>query len=78
MLKDVALNSGLSFCTVPTPSSAMTTMEVINSTGVLIAMKDGPTHVSVYPIGTTIAGWRNAGTSSIWTNKLKALVVKWY
>ena len=55
----------------------MTTIESVNSTGVLIAIKDGPTHVSVYPVGTTIEGWRNSETSSIWTITLKSIVIKW-
>lgn len=55
----------------------MTTIETVNSTGVLCAVQDGATHVSIYPIGTTLAGWRAAGTDSIWTVTLKSVVVKW-
>lgn len=55
----------------------MTTVEAINATNVLCAVKDGETHVSVYPIGTTLKGWHEAGTMSIWTVTLKSIVVKW-
>ena len=62
--------------TEPQPGAAMTTIEAVNATGVLVAIKVGKTHVSVYPVGTTIAGWRNAGTGSIWTVTLKSIVTK--
>ena len=74
---DVSKGGGLSFSTIPKPGAAMTTIEAVNATGVLIAVQDRLTHVSVYPIGTTIEGWRNAGTRSIWTMTLKSIVVKW-
>lgn len=54
----------------------MTTIEAINATGVLVAVLDKENHVSVYPIGTTIEGWREAGTSSVWTQTLKGIVIK--
>lgn len=73
---DVRTNSGLSFSTVPLLGSAVTTIGLVNATGVLTATKDGLTHVSVYPVGTTISGWRAAGTSSIWTTTLKSIVVR--
>ena len=73
---DVSTNSGLSFSTVPLLGSAVTTIELVNATGVLTAIKDGITHVSVYPVGGTISEWRAAGTSSIWTTTLKSIVVK--
>ena len=68
---------GLSFSTVPKPGSAMTTMEALNSTGVVYAVYDGAGHVSVYPIGGTLEDWHNAGSSSIWTKAVKSVVVKW-
>ena len=74
---DVSTGTGLSFSTIPKPGATMTTIEVVNATGVLRAVRDGATHVSVYPVGTTIAGWRNAGTGSIWTVTLKSIVIKW-
>lgn len=54
----------------------MTTIEAINATGVVVAVRDKENHVSVYPIGTTIEGWREAGTSSVWTQTLKGIVIK--
>ena len=75
--RDVSTGTGLSFSTIPKPGAAMTTIEAVNATGVLIAVQDRLTHVSVYPIGTTIEGWRNAGPGSIWTMTLKSIVVKW-
>ena len=75
--KDEMLNSGLSFSTVPRVGAGATTIEAINATGILYAVKDNATHVSVYPIGTTIAEWRAAGSASIWTQTLKALIIKW-
>ena len=76
---DVNFNSGLSFSTIYQPNSFKTTIEKINATGVLLAIKDSSTHVSVYPIGGTIADWRNLGTSSIWTQALLKVCnkVKW-
>lgn len=49
--------SGLSFSTVPKPGSAMTTIETLNTTGLVYAVQDGPTHVSVRPIGGTMEDW---------------------
>ena len=76
---DVASNSGLSFSTIPQPNSWRTTIEQVNSTGVLLAVQDKPTHVTVYPIGGTVSEWRNLGSSSIWTITLMSVStkVKW-
>lgn len=41
------------------------------------AVKDGSTHVSVYPVGGTMRDWINAGPNSIWTMAVKSVVVKW-
>ena len=75
--RDVETNTGLSFSTIPKPGAAMTTIDAVNSTGVLIAIKDGKNHVSVYPIGTTMEGWKNAGVDSVWTTTLYSIVIKW-
>ena len=56
---------------------AMTTIEELNATGVVYAYQDSLTHVTVKPIGGTIAEWRNQGTSSVWIKTIKSLVVKW-
>ena len=75
--RDVATNTGLSFSTIPKAGAAMTTIEALNATGVVYAVQDGATHVSVKPIGGTIAEWRNAGSSSVWTQAIKSVVVRW-
>ena len=69
--------SGLSFSTVPMPGAAMTTIEALNATGVVYAVQDGLTHVSVRPVGATMEDWINAGSSSIWTQAVKSVVIKW-
>ena len=68
--------TGLSFSTIYMPGSAMTTIESLNATGLVLAIKDGPTHVSVIPIGGTVLDWINAGSSSVWTAAVKSVVVK--
>mgnify|MGYP003200203507 CR=1 FL=1 len=69
--------TGLSFSTVPMPGAAVTTIEALNATGVVYAVQDGPTHVSVRPVGATMEDWINAGSGSIWTQAVKSVVVKW-
>ena len=34
---------------------AVTTIEALNATGIVYAVQDGVSHVSVYPIGGTLA-----------------------
>ena len=34
------------------------------------ALQDGATHVSVTPIGVTVADWQQAGETSIWTQAI--------
>ena len=75
--KDLIGHGGLSFSTIPKPGSAQTTIEKLNATGVVYAVQDSPTHVSVRPVGASIAEWREAGSSSIWTQAVKSVVVKW-
>ena len=69
--------TGLSFSTVPMPGAAVTTIEALNATGVVYAVRDGETHVSVRPIGGTMDDWINAGSSSVWTQAVKSVVTKW-
>ena len=69
--------SGLSFSTIPKPGAAMTTIEALNATGLVYAVQDGPTHVSVRPVGVSIDEWIEAGPVSIWTAAVKSVVVKW-
>ena len=69
--------SGLSFSTVPLPGAAMTTIEALNATGVVYAVQDGVTHVSVRPVGATMGDWINAGPGSIWTQAVRSVTIKW-
>ena len=73
-VKDI--DSGLSFSTMYTPGSATTTIGEVNATGVLKAVQDGATHVSVTPVHATMADWIAAGSKSIWTTALKFIVTK--
>ena len=69
--------TGLSFSTIPLPGAAETTIEALNSTGVVYAIRDGKTHVSVRPVGGSMQDWIDAGVASIWTQAVKSVVVKW-
>ena len=69
--------TGLSFSTVPMPGAAMTTIEALNATGVVYAVRDGATHVSVRPVGGTMDDWISAGSNSVWTQAVKSVVIKW-
>ena len=75
--KEKDKGSGLSFSTIPKPGAAMTTIEALNATGVVCAVQDGATHVSVRPVGATMEEWINAGSSSVWTQAVKSVVIKW-
>ena len=70
-------DAGLSFSTIPMPGAAMTTIEALNATGVVYAVRDGATHVSVRPVNATTEDWINAGSSSVWTQAVKSVVIKW-
>ena len=70
---DMNSNSGLSFSTVPRIGAAMTTMNTVNATGVLLAVRDGGTHVSIYPVGGTVLTWYSGGVNSIWTVVLASI-----
>ena len=72
---DVASNTGLSFSTIPKPHSVMTTVNTIYT--YIYSIKDGASHYSIYPVGATVKQWYDAGSASIWTQTLKAIVVKW-
>lgn len=73
-------NTGLSFSTIPpinNKTAAVTTIEEVNSTGNLIAVQDGPSHVSIKPRNGTMFDWIKAGTNSIWTKTLKRIVKRY-
>lgn len=72
--------TGLSFSTIPPPPgvpAAVTTLEALNATGVVVAIQDSPTHVSVRPVGASVQTWIDAGPSSVWTLAVKTVVIKW-
>lgn len=75
-VKDIS--TGLSFSTIPAVRSVVTTPKKINSTKVLIAVQDSPTHVTVMPVGATVQEWVEAGPNSIWTKAVQSVSVKWY
>lgn len=73
-------NTGLSLSTIPpinNKTAAVTTIEEVNSTGNLIAVQDGSSHVSIKPRNGTMSDWIKAGTNSIWTKTLKRIVKRY-
>lgn len=74
--RDKDRTSVLSFATIYRPGAAVTTIEAVNATGVLYAKKDGVTHISVVPVNASVDDWIAAGSSSIWTQTLKSVLIK--
>ena len=72
--------TGLSFLLTPPASGSysVTTIEAINATGGLIAIQDGPNHVSVIPSPAmgTLQDWIETGTSHPCTAIVRSVVVK--
>jgi len=78
-LKDLGpepLKSGLSFRMIPRLDSWVTTIELVNATGVLFAENDYGDHVSVRPVNGTMEDWIRLGKDSIWTQTLIAICIK--
>ena len=75
--KDLRGSGGLSFSTIPSSKNAKTTIRELNATGLVYAVQDGATHISVYPIGGSLDEWYAAGPSSAWTLAVKSAVIKW-
>ena len=69
--------TGLSFSTIPRSGAAMTTINALNSTGIVYVVQDDPTHISVKPVGASVPDWISAGRDSIWTQAVKSVVIKW-
>lgn len=74
--------TGLSFSTTPPPAgmpAAVTTMGALNSTGKVIAIQDGPTHVSVIPAPHmgTLQNWIDTGSTHPCTEAVRSVVIKW-
>ena len=77
--KEKDIQTGLSFFTVPPTNGRpyfVTTIEALNSSGVLVAVQDSPIHVSVRPRGATMRDWIDAGKYSIWTHTVYYLSIK--
>ena len=77
--KEKDIQTGLSFFTVPPTNGRpyfVTTIEALNSSGVLVAVRDSPIHVSVRPRGATMRDWIDAGKYSIWTHTVYYLSIK--
>ena len=71
---------GLSFSTKPPRrgvSAVVTTIEQVNSTGVLMAMPTGGSHVTVIPTNGTVIQWMEQGQSSTWSQALASVVFEW-
>ena len=71
---------GLSFSTKPPRpgvSAVVTTIEQVNATGILTAIPNGGTHVTVIPTNGTVNQWMYQGQSSIWSQTLSLIVVEW-
>jgi len=74
--------SGLSFSTVPPlpgQKAAVTTIGALNATGMVVAVRDGLTHVSVKPAPHmgTLQDWINTGSSHPCTAAVKSVVIPW-
>ena len=62
--RDVLEGSGLSFSTLPPAPgrpAVVTTLEALNSTGVVCAVKDGKHHVTVWPVGGLLRNGESRG-----------------
>ena len=67
---------GLSFSTIPPKpgqKAVCTTINTVNSTGLLQAIQVG-THVSIVPTFAPVTSWMAAGMDSVWTKVLSAIV----
>ena len=69
--------NGLSFSLMPKKGAAVTTIDAVNSTGILCAIPDGGVHVSICPTNATMEAWIAAGSDSPWTKALKSIVTKY-
>ena len=70
---------GLSFSTIPPSANqypaVMTTIEAVNATGVLSAVRVG-THVSIIPTTGTVGQWMAEGQNSLWSQALSLIVIE--
>ena len=71
---------GLSFSTNPPRpgiSAVVTTIEAVNSTGILQAIPTGGAHVVIIPTTGTVEQWMNQGQNSVWSKTLSSIVLEW-
>ena len=71
---------GLSFSTKPPKPgihAVVTTIEQVNATGILLAIRTGGSHVTVIPTNGSVIQWMEQGQSSMWTETLSGIVVEW-
>ena len=67
---------GLSFSTIPPKSgqkAVCTTINTVNSTGLLLTIQKG-THVAIVPAHATVETWMATGMDSIWSKTLSVIV----
>ena len=74
--KDLDDGRGLSFSTTPGEVYVETTIEAINATGIVYAVQDGFTHVSVYPVGHTVEEWKMLARIKFGHMRLNLLLLK--
>ena len=53
---------------------AVTTIEIVNETGVLKAVQVG-THVSIKPSNGTVIEWMEQGMDSLWSKTLSEIII---
>ena len=71
---------GLSFSTRPPRpgvAAVVTSIEHVNSTGNLMAIRTGGAHVIIIPTNGTVKQWMQKGQNSIWTKTLSNIVIEW-
>ena len=71
---------GLSFSTRPPRpgvKAVITTIDTVNSTGILNATQNSSGHVTITPTNGTVIEWMQQGQSSIWSQTLSNIVVEW-
>lgn len=52
-------------------------MELVNATGLLVAVPTGGSHILVTPTNGMVEQWMAQGQDSIWTQVLSAIVIEW-
>lgn len=68
---------GLSLSTISKKKSVVTTINKINSTGILCAKQDRVNHISVVPCNDTMQNWIIQVEDSIYTKAMMSVSIKW-